>query len=68
MSMFKNITDVMVDFYCDNRLAAIEDLDFVLTKLKALKEQDDLQRPPHLYPNDTVKLELNDLIERFDDE
>ena len=38
MSMFENITDGKVDFYCDNRLAAIEDLDFVLTELKAMRD------------------------------
>jgi len=37
MSMFKNITDDKVEFYGDNGLAAIEDLDFVLTELKAMR-------------------------------
>ena len=39
MSMFKNITDDKVDFYCDNRLAAIEDLDFVLTELRSMRAE-----------------------------
>jgi hypothetical protein len=66
--MFDNITDMKVDFYCDNRLAAIEDLDFVLTRLKEMKEQHDLTFPPHLYPNDSTAASLTDLIERFEDE
>ena len=37
--MFVNITDDKVDFYCDNRLAAIEDLDFVLIELKAMRDE-----------------------------
>jgi len=61
MSMFDNITDDKVDFYCDNRLAAIEDLDFVLTELKALREHTQ-------WPTEAFIIKLDNLIERFEDE
>jgi hypothetical protein len=55
--MFNNITDDKVDFYCDNRLAAIEDLDYVLTELKAMRDN-----PTKLSER------IDKLIEAFKDE
>ena len=54
--MFKNISDNKVEFYCDNRFAAIEDLDFVLSEIKAIYE---MEAGPAFE-------RLSDLIREFD--
>lgn len=62
MSMFDNITDDKVDFYCDNRLCAIEDLDFILTELRKMHGL-------ALAAGETsTALRLDALIARFKDE
>jgi len=60
MSMFTNITDDKVDFYCDNRLVAIEDLDYVLTELKQMRDA-------HVNASE-AHMRIDMLIKGFEDE